>query len=412
MENEIYDWTLRDYLQKVIAELPVNQRLTLKSLAYCGRNLTRRKGVQDGAVLLSNGSSSKLNGVMTCKNPFACPCCTAKVMSKYRSDIAAAIDLLRNEGYFAFMMTFTIPHTNNMTCREVTDYLYNSHKYFRLTAKTTYKTGRKGTVSKQFTDELDIKHSVAVCEYTWGENGWHPHFHCLYWVKRQYKDKILEWEDSLRSFWDDIVKREMKKVRHPKFVDQLFSSSKQAKVSLQIAKNTDGTIREALSSDYICGWGSDSEVTGNIRKQASHEGHYTPYQILKKAANGDKEMERLYIEFCLEVRRKPVHHRVRWSQTGLKAKIKVYKQQNAYRELIKQKKIAQERGKWEILCWFTPKQWTFIQENRHNYFLSNILWLAKTDKEILFEYMKNMQIEWMSPDSYIKKEELELAYSA
>lgn len=397
MVSEVYDWTLRDYLQQVISSLPASQRKQLKSMEFCGTNMK-----SDSVVVLSNGKRSTLHGTMTCKNTFACPCCSARMMSKYAAEIAVGIDLLRSENYFGFMITFSVPHHRMMTCREVTDYLYDTHKYFRQLSNMKRRSMK---IQQMFVD-LEIKHSVSVCEYTWGENGWHPHLHCIYWVPRANKDKILKWEKPLNEFW---VKTAMRKIQEKRPGENVkYRDDNQ---SVFISKNPDGTIMEALSSNYMCGWSADKEVTSNIAKEASHEGHYTPYQILKLAANGNKAFEKLYIEFCLAVRMKPVHHRVRWSQSGIKAKIKAYKQVIHFKEMIKQKKIAQNEGKWEIVCWFDKEQWLYIQKNYHNYFLSNILYLAAHDKKLLYEYMENMEIDYNTRNMYYNYKGVEKIYN-
>lgn len=404
LSSDILDHTLHSYLHSLIGRLPANQQIQLKSLKLCGSKIIPQKGLPDNVFLIKKEDTAKFVGVALCKNPFACPVCSAYVMAKYRDDIATGIELMRKKGYIGFMMTFTVPHTRNMSCREVTDILYKTYTYYRSTAKTTSSNpNKKGSISRQFYQEVKIEHSVTVCEYTWGINGWHPHFHMIAWTKRENADKILKWEDKLNDFWTAQSKRAMYKVLSESGntkvdIEKLYSRLKEPDTGIYISKK-DGAISESLVSDYIAGWGADKEVTGNYRKSASHQNHYTPYQILEKAYLGDKQMERLYIEFCLQVTKKPVHHRVIWSRTGIKKQINVAKQQKKASEFLKKKESeAVETAQWRVVCYFTSEEWSKISElNRSFPIKGNILYLAVHAPHLLPQYLDCYDIVFDKP---------------
>lgn len=418
MNQEIYDYALSNFLHKIIKEeLPVNQQIQLKTLASCGRKVSIPKTGVAGVFLVSNNSKSKFFGTTMCKNPFACPCCSAHRMSVYSKDIANGLDYLRSQGYFGFMMTFSIPHLRYMKCRDITNILYETYSYFRRTAKQqNYRKKVNGelgqrtkTISGQFYEDCKIEHSVTVCEYTYGKNGWHPHFHAIFWTKRENIHKVLSWQKALNEFWLYHAERIMKKYwqehklsfKSDKIsdwsIDKLFANAEKD-AGIYISQK-DGVLTESLSSDYISGWGANREVTGNYRKTASHSEHLTPYQILEKAYNGDQFYKKIYIEFCLAVTQKPVHHRVMWSQTGIKKLIKVYSQQIKCTELIKKKES--EKEKWAVLLWFNKSQWYELLEfEKNSPILANILYLAKLgNKQILYEFLDGLGIEYSLPES-------------
>lgn len=420
MNQEIYDATLQHYLREVISKLPKNQQLQLKSLALCGKRVIIPQHGEAGVFVLSNGERAALFGNVTCKNPFACPVCSARMMSKYSSEIAVGLDEFKKRGLFGFMVTFTIPHLNYMSCREVTDILYNTYSYFRRTMKQKYKRKHKGSVSGQFYNAIKVHHSVTVCEYTHGKNGWHPHFHAIWWIDAKQKDDVLAWEADLNEFWMATAKREMKKywiknkirgndeIVMQKTVDNLFREG-ELEGGLFISKSN-GVISESLSSDYISGWGANREVTGNYRKAASHEGHRTPYQILEDAYNGDVDSERLYIEFLLQVTRKPVHHRVIWSRTGAKAIIKTALQVIKMSEICKKKDAGEN---WHVLCWFTRESWfTVLEYDRVFPCISNILYLARSSPNLLYEYLTGLGIFYYSYDSNFLCQHIEDIFNA
>ncbi len=415
MNQEIFDTQLLHFLQREIGKLPDDKRKMLNSIAHCGKQVVIPKTGRAGVFVLHGEGDSALFGVGRCQNTFACPCCSAHRMSIYAGDIAVGLDLMRSKGYFGFMITFTVAHLAYMSCRETTDILYNTYRYYRQSAKEKVYGLRKdgtakektGTIAKQFYQDCKIEHSVTVCEYTWGKNGWHPHFHAIFWTKRENKDKIMKWQDKLRTFWLEQAQRCTlaywnKHKLHFGSVDERRETvknlyAKSADVAGLIISNTDGEIRESLSSDYVAGWGANREITGNYRKEASHDGHYTPYQILKAAHEGDKAMLKLYLDFCIAVRTKPVHHRVIWSRgTGIKTMINVAKQQTHFRELIKKKSTVTH---WEVLLWFTKEQWYSVWlMNKQSPVIANILYIARYIPKELSDFLNGLGLEHMTTE--------------
>lgn len=411
MNQEIYDWTLHQFLHRALEEnLPLSERLRMKTLISCGKKIAYSHGGVPSVFLASNGQSAKFFGIAMCKNPWACPCCSAYMMSKYSAEIGVALDALKEQGYFGFMITFTIPHLKFMSCRETTDILYKVRDWFRRVAKQKNNRRRVDgslgerteTATRKFFRELDIKHSVTVCEYTYGKNGWHPHFHAIYWVKREFKDEVLKYESALNEEWMAHAKKITLDYWNKNRMNGLgqylneFYEKCEKEGGLYISKN-DGVIAESLSSEYISGWGANRELTGNYRKEASHDGHLTPYQMLDKAYHGDKKMLQLYIEFCQEVTRKPVHHRVIWSQTGLKAIIKTAQQTEKCRELLRKKKDAPP---WRVVCILSKESWLELQElNRDFPILANVLYLTVKDEILLREYLDYYGIVYDEPES-------------
>lgn len=194
---EIADYGLQHHLRKLIDFLPADKRKQLKNIRYCGVDINKRLPSTGGNVfVVSNGERSKYFGLTHCQNPFCCPICMSRRMEEYRSQIASALDALHKD-YFAFMVSFTIPHWAFMSCTETTDILYDTWKYFRQ--KNWKKDGWH--VYQLFNKEVPIEHYVRVCEYTWGKNGWHPHFHCIFWTKRGNEKKVLAWQKKLNDFW-------------------------------------------------------------------------------------------------------------------------------------------------------------------------------------------------------------------
>ena len=383
MQEEIMDYRLQHWLQAKISTLPYSQQIQLRNLKLCNWNTIKQAGAVPAVFLLHNGTEAKFFGHVSCKNAWACPVCSAKVMSKYASNIGDIIDALDDKGYFGFMMTFTIPHLAFESCRNVTDRLLGTWKrMISGCADNKYNPYHK------FKKALGVKWNIRVMEYTWGKNGWHPHYHALFFIPKGRQNEVLAWEESLSDYWIKICKGVTSRMYEDDVTEQIFSATTKTGYhnGITISRDDKGKLRRALSSEYICGWGANSEVTGNYRKQASHENHYTPHQILEMASHGNKEMEKLYIEFCLEVTRKPVKCRMKNSQ-GLKKILNEWRQQGKARSYAISKKKAESQA-WRVVCWFTSEQWSELcYKNLYSPILSNILWIAVNARELLEEFL-------------------------
>lgn len=404
--NNVLDYQAQHHLRRFIRKLPMERQKQLKSLLYCGQSVNKTVG---GVYLIASDKGEvRYHGHNYCKNTFCCPTCTAIMMQKYRAKIASAIDMLYKDN-FGFMFTLTIPHWKFMSCRETMEILRNTWNYFR---KKSFN--KEWHPYQLFDKEVPIVHHVKVLEHTWGkENGWHPHYHGIMWTPRGKEHRVLDWEERLDKFWIKTAKRETLKYwkkyqlhqkvlekgeTYEQLVERMYDLSKSARdgkivQGLVFSRDSRGQLREVHTGDYLCGWGADNEVTGNIGRKASHNGHYTPYQILLEAQT-NPEMEKLYMEFCLDVTKKPVFHRVDFSQTGLCAMIKEWRKTNPIRSDILQKKIGgveDDSKNWKVLAFFSAEDWYELScQDREQPILASILYVAKCRREILLEFLQHL----------------------
>lgn len=407
MSNAIYDWKAQSYLKKLITtKLDLRQQWQVRSILHCNETVIPN-GDMHVDLVLSNKRASFV-GQVTCKNPFACPCCSARVMSKYSGEIASALDAMKKKGYHALMLTLTIPHLRFQRCREVTDILYQTWRLafancFNKQRKTADgKSNRTQGTFNQWCIVGNLKHYVRAMEYTWGENGWHPHFHCLFFVPAAHWDACttLKFEHELNQAWIKYFQRAAMRYwqKNNLYTDDdnrnkimaRFLQFTKGDHALKISRDKDGTARKMVSSDYIAGFGADKELAGESKaKCAHHNGHYTPYQILDKAMNGESGFDELYLEFLLQVTTKPVHHRVNFSKTGIKKILQDWRNSEGYKEVLK-KKEEEKAAKTVRLVSFAPPAWS--QLCRLNYekpVFSHLLWLAENEPDLLPIYIKS-----------------------
>ena len=444
MQEEISDNRLKYFFQKW---LNVHREYYLPNIRQCGSALIRDMGDAPSVFVLYNDKTdkSKLYGNTACHSAWACPKCTAEVMAKKAAEIACAIDCLKKQHHqSATMITFTIPHSANMTCKESFQVLLNTWRQFskggNRAAKSTQKyvlkndkgvRGKKGGklgVGKAgetkiyykgrdpygaFRQELGIKHNVRVYEFTHGENAWHPHIHALFWVPDKNFNKILDYEDELINHWWHCVKLEAKKfwskkITDPKeletFLSTVYADYKKITAdghkSLYISKdkNMPDRARKVSSSWYIAGWGGDAEVTGNYQQKATHsDRNMTPYQIINKAFESQGEEREKYLRLYAEYAQATYkHRRCEFSKSGITELIREYKKTTEYTESHKKKDTDKEKH-WRMVYWFSGQQWKeilLIERTTKYYVIDDILELARAPnaKTLIKMYLEKFGI--------------------
>lgn len=369
MINEVKDNRLKTFYQRWLTGRP-EQKL-LKNIYHCG---SRAVDDSHGGVVhvLRNNKYSTIANVLRCHNTWGCPACTAHMMAKKGAEIACAIDgLAKNYNQLAVMITFTLPHTSSMTAEQSFGILQKAWRRFVRSANhrghMVYDRKIEGQVRGQdiygkFREELGIRWVVRVYEFTWGENGWHPHIHALFWIPRKNFNRVLEYEKRLSDRWYQVGKAVATQIiGESSFVDTLYADWKR-KHHLGVTISREGNKpRIQESSYYISGWSANRELTETHNK-TPREGHYSPRQILQLAFkyrhNEEKRdfWAKLYTEYMLAVRGK---RRVQFTP-GMQTIIKNWQKTQDYQESLLKKNTSKEDGQWKSVCWFTSKDWLDI----------------------------------------------------
>lgn len=448
LNEEISDNRLKTFWQKW---LNCHREYYLPNLRKCGSRITQQAGATPAVFVLYNEKldQSKLYGVAQCHSPWACPKCSAEVMAKKAAQIGAGIDCLKK--YYdqtAIMITFTLPHTQNMSCHDSFQVLLDTWRHFtragnRKSTKAKYTlkndegvrgkkggalgVGKKGEIKiykkgsdpyGKFREELEIKHNVRVYEFTHGENSWHPHIHALFWMPSKKLKKVLNYELELINRWWNCAKICAKKYWSKKIQDQdklnqfittIYSDNKKITAdghkTLYISreKNNPNKVKEVSSSWYLTGWGGDAEVTGNYKQKASNNGHMTPYQIINAAfySTGEEREKylRLYAEYAQATYK---HRRCEFSKSGLTKIIAEYVKSSEYKTEHKKKSTGKAQN-WKIVYWFTKRQWRdilLVQMIKNIYLVDDILELARAPNP---QQLIKMVLEKYGIDSDIMK---------
>ena len=390
MEQQYMDWRLQSYLQGLIRQQSYQDRVKLRGLALCTHKI-----MGDKVVLYKDSVTGKAGfaGTAMCKSRWACPVCTAKVMQKTARQLELTLDYLRKKGLHAVLATFTIQHFDFMPCADVTEVLFQTYR-------ETFARKKLPAIKAW---NANVVHWIKICEFTYGANGWHPHFHVLAWVKDI--NAMYEVEQLVKERFSVVMKRRLKArvlmlaanhILAPKRLEATlkFIDLPEAGSECVYFSKKDGKIAESHASKYVCGWGADLEMTGNYQKVASHADHYTPHQMLELARNGDEKFAKLYIEYCKATLG---HIRISMSRSGISAIIKKLYQADKAEQLIKKKDTGLELV---AIFWFTKEEWRYINLLNDSMPIKATLLTLTRDPPALMTYLASLGI---SEKSYLPK---------
>lgn len=331
---ELLHWLQRNYASSLS-----------KSILTCQKYMVPNFG---GKVLvLSDGEHAHFHGLTRCRNKWICPVCSVVDMSKYANDVACAIEALKSE-YAAIMVTLTVPHIRN----EPLSVVYNRLQFvwkglLRHRKSLAHKDG-----FSVFYRDCGIQYYTYAVEITYGVNGWHPHIHALFWVKRSQLKNVDNYVESINKRCDDLIDEDWRRTHDGRnYSDDLHQW--QRKLAFYVSRDADDRVHEQTSSLYLSGWQADKEISGNVGRKASHDGHMSIYQLTVAAYNNDATAKIKLRELCEFTFKKSRHT----MSNNLPAVIKLYKQTESYTRLIIEKKSA---AATELVFYFSFEQWSSI----------------------------------------------------
>lgn len=392
MYDFISDYRMQTIFKKYIKTLPPYTQHILRGFRECGEHALPSNDKTDILVVRAtrdNGeSSAHFINLVRCHSAWACPYCTARVMSQKKDDIAAAIDVLdATQKLDAAMLTFTIPHRAFQSIDDVWIILQNTWREFSKTGSAAIfknKHQRKdGSVAiyktfhskfARFRYECENKYNVRVYEFTYGKkNGWHPHIHALYWFPHEKFNSITDYEKTLHDLWFKCARKMTKKFycEYHSYSDadadaitaKIFSRCdwSEQHYCFFISKNLDGTPRKITSSEYLSEWSGEQELTSQYKQAA--DGHYSIPQITEKITSAktfdeQKPWLELFTEYAIATRG---CRRVQWAaRTDIKKIIADWKLHRETDKSILKKKVTFTVTP-KVVYWFDEEEWYVLR---------------------------------------------------
>ena len=129
-------------------------------------------------------------GLQTCALPWLCAVCAPKIAERRSAEIEAAMVVAKSQGGQILMPTFTVPHGRKDPLSDTLDLIKKALRSMGMSRRYKQMQARLGVVGR-----------IIATEITHGEaNGWHPHFHELWFFESAGVD-VVALELELFGMW-------------------------------------------------------------------------------------------------------------------------------------------------------------------------------------------------------------------
>jgi len=281
----VRDSPLESRLERWILQSAVKKLLPGKRVAKC----CRLRAIANSTVKVLYNSVNKtahFGGLQTCGSVWDDPVCAVKISERRRVDeVSPAMQAWETLGGQCLLLTLTHPHHKFNVLLEL---LEGEQKAMsRFTGCKAYRL---------LMSAIGFKGSIRAWEVTYGDNGFHPHFHLILFVAKILPFDIENLETAIYELWANACR--LAKLHAP---DRVHGT-----------KLHDGTGAKNYVSKGC--WGLDREITkGHLKKSKNGR---SPMDLIRSYAfDGDKQAGALFVEYS-----KAFHGRrqLQWSP-GLKA---------------------------------------------------------------------------------------------
>lgn len=293
------------------------------------------------------------HGLQVCSMPWTCPVCASKISERRRQEVAHAMRQAEHEGLRVRLVTLTVPHGLGDDVAKIADMM--SKAWTRLW---------QGKAGVQLRDALGSFGHIRAFEVTYGQNGFHPHFHALvFYHPQQTTDKA--WE-RLPERWQTVATR----------------SGLPAPSLERGCRIDDGQKAASYVSKGV--WGLESELTKGHVKKGKREGR-TPFDLLRDYMKGDKQAGAIWARYAEVFQgRRPLL----WS-CGLKKLLAVAELSD---EEITHKPDDEQAL---LLATITDEQWKLIYRRRME---SAVLDLAEVSVDVLRLFLGALRADSVATD--------------
>ncbi|WP_228307198.1 protein rep, partial [Acinetobacter baumannii] len=233
-----------------------------------------------------NRKKAHYANVQRCGSIWSCPVCAKQITEKRREELKKGLETWKNVHRGSVMLlTLTFSHSQSESLKSLLERQRKAYKIFLETTKV-----------KEIFKHFGVKYKIRSLEATYGQNGWHPHFHIL--LLGYFKIEDLMFRDLLAELWIKSCIR----------------------AGLNAPSMTHGLdLRDGTYADqYVSKWGIESELTkGHVKK--GRNGGFTPFDLLQLSLYNEtifeKDCGKLFQEFAIAMKGS---RQLVWSR-GLKA---------------------------------------------------------------------------------------------
>lgn len=289
---------------------------------------------------------ARYNNLRVCGSVWACPFCSAKISERRAGELSDALVVAKELGLKVALLTCTVPHVAQEALKPLLKKLQRSWRGFM--------DNRAGQVIQAL---LGVEGTIRNLETTHGENGWHPHFHCLVFYRNDVD--LAEIEGRWAAHWQHVC----------------------VKAGLRRPSDAHGlTLQNGdYAAKYVSKWGLEHEMTKSMHKVA-RKGGRTPFDILRDYEQGldREENAKLFREFVA------AFHGARqlvWSN-GLKDLLAV--------EEVTDEELAtrEDERPTRLVCELNKEQWWVVRQH----YRAALLSLAEKNPAAIPAFLEDLQI--------------------
>ena len=235
-------WRLKRHLNKILWKSRVSKCHVLKI-----------KGKERQVLRRQETRRAFLHGFQTCGSPHLCTICGPKISERRKSEIEGAMGVAEGLGLTVKMGTFTIPHGIGDDLADLFEAMLSA---WRITS-----TSRAGKLLRK---TLGLVGYIRVLETTDGVNGFHPHFHVLFFFDKECTDECVK--SMFLPLWRNaVIKKGLG------LISDIFG------VQVQGAEHAAAYVSKGS-------WSIAHEMAkGNAKK--SRTGGYSMMELLRKSAD-------------------------------------------------------------------------------------------------------------------------------
>ena len=270
-------------------------------------------------------NSAHYGGLTTCGSVWACPICASRIQERRRLELEKLVAWAELHGYLIVLVTFTFPHRAFQTLPELLNMQSVAFKLLRQTHRY-----------RSYMQELGFEGLVRSLEVTHGLNGWHPHTHELWIVKKPIDQTRLVklWERACVS------------------AGLLDTSDFRTHAAFQVHAvdvRSDVTCADYLAKqDDSRSWGVAHEVAKATSKAGRAKGVH-PHHFLIRQASGDSQR---FLEYVDAMKGK---RQLYWSP-GLKCKASID-------EKTDEELATDQEETADLLTLLSTEHWKLIRGN-------------------------------------------------
>ena len=203
---------------------------------------------------------AKYHNLQYCGSVWVCPDCSYKISQERKKELAEAMKGCRDKGLHVAMLTLTVPH-----------YLGDDLKtLLKKMSKAKHSLWTNRNSREYFADQFPMVGHITATEVKYSDNnGFHPHFHILCILDKQYAAEDLQIiESELYELWaEKCVKSGLGKPNRRNGLDLKMGSN-----------------NEDVLADYISKWGMAEEMTqAHLKVGKKNMQSLTMWEVLELA---------------------------------------------------------------------------------------------------------------------------------